>query len=82
MSTKKLKEYFTDIIKRKNSKDPLEKLLSNVLSKMRRRIENIFSQLADQFNINKVIAKSKFGLMLRITLKILAQTRYISNILI
>lgn len=59
-------------LKRKNSKDPLEKRLRNVLSKTRRRIETSFSQLADQFNINKVIANSKWGLMLRITLKILA----------
>lgn len=59
-------------LKRKNSKDPLEKRLRNVLSKTRRRIETSFSQLADQFNLNKVIAKSKWGLMLRITLKILA----------
>lgn len=59
-------------LKRKNSKNPLEKQLRNVLSKTRRRIETSFSQLAEQFNINKVLAKSKWGLMLRITLKILA----------
>lgn len=59
-------------LKRKNSKDPLEKRLRNVLSKTRRRIETSFSQLAEQFNVNKVLAKSKWGLMLRITLKILA----------
>lgn len=59
-------------LKRKNSKNPLEKQLRNVLSKTRRRVETSFSQLAEQFNINKVLAKSKLGLMLRITLKILA----------
>lgn len=59
-------------LKRKNSKTPLEKQLRNVLSKTRRKIETSFSQLAEQFNINKVLAKSKWGLMLRITLKILA----------
>ena len=59
-------------LKRKNSKNPLEKQLRNVLSKTRRRVETSFSQLAEQFNINKVLAKSKWGLMLRITLKILA----------
>ena len=57
---------------RKNSKNPLEKQLRNTLSKTRRRVETSFSQLAEQFNINKVLAKSKWGLMLRITLKILA----------
>lgn len=59
-------------LKRKNSKDPLDKQLRNVLSKTRRRIETSFSQLAEQFNINRILAKSKLGLMLRITLKILA----------
>lgn len=59
-------------LKRKNSKNPLEKQLRNVLSKTRRRAETSFSQLAEQFNINKVLAKSKWGLMLRITLRILA----------
>ena len=32
----------------------------------------IYDKLAEQFNINKVLAKSKLGLMLRITIKILA----------
>lgn len=59
-------------LKRKNSKNPLEKQLRNVLSKTRRRIETSFSQLAEQFNVNKVRAKSKWGLMLRVTIKILA----------
>ena len=59
-------------LKRKNSKDPLENEFCNVLSKTKRRIETSFSQLAQQFNINKVLAKSKGGLMLRIDLKILA----------
>ena len=57
---------------KKNNKNPLEKQLRNVLSKTRRRIETTFSQLAEQFNINKVKAKSKWGLMLRIVIKILA----------
>lgn len=60
------------ILKRKNSKNPLENQLRNTLSKTRRRVETSFSQLASQFNINKVLAKSRWGLMLRITLKILA----------
>lgn len=70
-------------LKRKNSRNPLEKQLRNVLSKTRRRIETTFSQLAEQFNINKVKAKSKWGLMLRITIKILAHnvSFIINNIL-
>lgn len=59
-------------LKRKNSKTPLDKHLRNALSKARRRVETTFSQLAEQFNINRVLAKTKCGLMLRITLKILA----------
>ena len=70
-------------LKRKNSRNPLEKQLRNVLSKTRRRIETTFSQLAEQFNVNKVKAKSKWGLMLRITIKILAHnvSFIINNIL-
>ena len=50
--------------------------------KARRRIETSFSQLAEQFNINRVLAKSKWGLMLRITLKILSHNlAYILNII-
>lgn len=59
-------------LKRKNSKTPYPKGLRNYLSKIRRRVETSFSQLASQFNINRVFAKSKLGLMTRITLKILA----------
>ena len=59
-------------LKRKNSKTPYPKYFRNFLSKTRRRIETSFSQLASQFNINNVLAKTKLGLMTRITLKILA----------
>ena len=71
-SLAKEKEILFLSLKRKNSKTPLEKRLRNALSKARRRVETSFSQLAEQFNINRVLAKSKWGLMLRITLKILA----------
>lgn len=70
-SLAKEKEILLLSLKRKNSKTPLEKQLRNALSKARRRVETSFSQLAGQFNINRVLAKSKWGLMLRITLKIL-----------
>lgn len=59
-------------LKRKNSKTPYSKQFRNLLSKTRRRIETTFSQLASQFNMNNVLAKTKLGLMTRITLKILA----------
>lgn len=71
-SLAKEKEILLLSLKRKNSKTPLEKRLRNALSKARRRVETSFSQLAEQFNINRVLAKTKWGLMLRITLKILA----------
>lgn len=66
------KDILLILLKRKNSKNLLEKQFRNILLKTRRRIETSFSQLFEQFNINKVLAKSKWGLMLRITLKILA----------
>ena len=70
-------------LKRKTRKNPIEKQLRNVLSKNRRRIETTFSQLSEQLNINKVLAKTKWGLMLRITLKILTHniSFIINNIL-
>ena len=71
-SLAKEKEILLLSLKRKNSKTPLEKQLRNAVSKTRRRVETSFSQLAEQFNINRVLAKTKCGLMLRITLKILA----------
>lgn len=71
-SLAKEKEILLLSLKRKNSKTQLEKRLRNALSKARRRVETSFSQLAEQFNINRVLAKTKWGLMLRITLKILA----------
>nr|WP_181246077.1 MULTISPECIES: IS982 family transposase [Clostridium] len=79
VSLAKEKEILFLSLKRKNSKIPLEKRLRNALSKARRRVETSFSQLAGQFNIARVLAKSKWGLMLRITLKIL--TRNISFVL-
>jgi len=81
-SLAKEKQVLLISLKRKNSKIPLENHFRNALSKARRRIETSFSQLAEQFNINRVLAKSKWGLMLRITLKILAHNlSYILNII-
>jgi len=52
------KEILFISLKRKNSKTPLEKRLRNALSKSRLKVETSFSQLAEQFNINRVLAKS------------------------
>ena len=59
-------------LQRKNSKKAIPKNFRNTLSKMRRRVETSFSQLAGQLNINRILAKSKLGLLTRITLKVLA----------
>lgn len=61
VSLAKEKEILFLSLKRKNSKTPLEKRLRNALSKARRRVETSFSQLAGQFNIARVLAKSKWG---------------------
>ena len=79
----KEKEVLLISLKRKNSKFQFEKQLRNVLSKTRRRVETSFSQLSEQFNINRVLAKSKWGLMIRIALKILAHNlSFMINIII
>lgn len=58
-------------LKRNNSKNPYPKTLRNCISKHRRRIETSFSQLADQFHINEVLANSIDGLKSRIQSKVL-----------
>ncbi|MPQ45363.1 transposase, partial [Clostridium tarantellae] len=69
-------------LQRKNSKTQFPKHIRNILSKMRRRVETSFSQLTEQFNANKVLAKTKLGLMTRISIKILAHNiSYLINFL-
>ena len=58
-------------LKRNNSKNPYPKDTRNWISKHRRRIETTFSQLAEQFHINEVLANSLNGLKARIQSKIL-----------
>ena len=58
-------------LKRNNSKKPYPKDLRNWISKHRRRIETTFSQLANQFHINEVLANSLSGLKARLQSKIL-----------
>ena len=59
-------------LKRNNSKNSYPKDIRNWISKHRRRIETTFSQLAEQFHINEVLANSLSGLKARIQSKILA----------
>ncbi|MPQ44469.1 transposase, partial [Clostridium tarantellae] len=59
-------------LQRKNSKTQFPKHIRNILSKMRRGVETSFSQLTEQFNSNKVLAKTKLRLMTKLSIKILA----------
>ena len=70
-------------LKRKNCKSQLEKQLRNVLSKTRRRVKTRFLQPSEQLNINKVLSKSKWGLLNRIAIKILVHNLlFVINIII
>ncbi|SNS91763.1 transposase, IS4 family [Anaerovirgula multivorans] len=59
-------------LKRKNSKIQYPKALRQLIFKARRRIETTASQLTEQLNIEKVLAKSLWGLKTRIKTKLLA----------
>ena len=59
-------------LKRSNSKENYSKSLRNVIFRQRRKIETIFSQLCEQLNIERVLAKSYTGLLTRLVNKILA----------
>ncbi|ADL49849.1 IS982-like element ISClce1 family transposase [Clostridium cellulovorans] len=59
-------------ISRNNSKIKLLKPLRQLIFKARRRIETTFSQLSEQLNIQRVLAKSTWGFATRIVNKILA----------
>lgn len=59
-------------IKRKKAANQFSKEFRQLLFKTRGRIETTFSQLSSQMNIQRVLTKSKWGLISRITNKILA----------
>lgn len=59
-------------LKRNNSKAQLPKQLRQQIFKKRRLIETVNSQLSEQLNIAKVLAKSRLGLLARLETKILA----------
>lgn len=59
-------------IKRKSSNNQFPKAIRQLIFKLRRRIETSASQLAQQLNIEKVLAKSYWGLITRIKTKLLA----------
>ncbi|SHK50569.1 Transposase DDE domain-containing protein, partial [Paramaledivibacter caminithermalis DSM 15212] len=59
-------------LKRNNSKDQYPKSIKQLIFKARRRIETTASQLTEQLNIEKVLAKSFWGLQTRLETKLLA----------
>lgn len=69
----KSEKYITLIaMKRANSKIQFPKAFRQLVFKARRRIETSFSQLSQQLNIQRVLAKSNWGFISRIKNKILA----------
>lgn len=58
-------------LKRSNAKEQYEPSLRKLIFKTRRRIETTFSQLTEQFNVERVLSKTLSGLCLRILTKIL-----------
>lgn len=59
-------------LKRSNSKTDWPKPVRQLLFRLRRRIETVFSQLSGQLNAERVLAKSFQGLCTRLVNKILA----------
>ena len=58
-------------LKRSNSKADWPKSMRQLVFKLRRRVETVFSQLNEQLNAERVLAKSFQGLCTRLTNKIL-----------
>jgi len=63
-------------LKRHNSKSLIPKRFRQMIFKARRRVETKFSQLSEQLNIQRFLAKSMWGLISRINNKILAHNIY------
>lgn len=59
-------------LKRSNSKTDWPKPVRQLIFRQRRRVETVFSQLSEQLNAEKVMAKSFQGLCTRLVNKILA----------
>ena len=58
-------------LKRSNSKADWPKSMRQLIFKLRRRVETVFSQLNEQLNAERVLAKSFRGLCTRLANKIL-----------
>lgn len=59
-------------LKRSNSKADWPKSFRQLIFKLRRRVETVFSQLSEQLNAERVLAKSFQGLCTRLLNKVLA----------
>ena len=59
-------------LKRSNSKDDWPKSVRQLIFRLRRRVEMVFSQLSEQLNDERVLAKSFRGLCTRLVNKVLA----------
>ena len=59
-------------LKRSNSKSAWPESVRQLIFRCRRRVETVFSQLSEQLNVEKVLAKSFQGLCTRLVNKILA----------
>lgn len=59
-------------LRRKNSKENYPQKFYQMIFKMRRRIETVFSQLTEQMKIERVLAKKFWGLSTRLLNKMLA----------
>ena len=59
-------------LKRSNSKNDWPKPVRQLIFQLRRRVETVFSQLSEQLNAERVLAKSFQGLCTRLVNKILA----------
>ena len=58
-------------LKRSNSKENWPKSVRQLIFKLRRRVETVFSQLSGQLNAERVLAKSFQGLCTRLVNKVL-----------
>ena len=59
-------------LKRSNSKRNWPNSVKQLIFRLRRRVEMVFSQLSEQLNAERVLAKSFQGLCTRLVNKILA----------
>ena len=65
-------------LKRSNCKDDYPKSVRQLIFRLCRRVETVFSQLSEQLNTERVLAKSFRGLCTCLVNKVLAYNIYLS----